>query len=141
MKKSKNKIYKVIVWATGGIGKSAIRTITDRDNMQLVGVWVHSESKEGKDAGELAEMNQELGIRATRDVDALLALDADCVVYVAPAAVAKLIVLRRESVSPEYGAKPSWKSDSSSSCHPGSTRTRCALTWRPSTLTIFTSRT
>ncbi len=86
MKQTGNRIYKVIVWATGGIGKSAIRTISDRDNLELVGVWVHSESKDGKDAGELAEMDRELGVRATRDAEALLALDADCVVYVAPAA-------------------------------------------------------
>ena len=86
MKQTASRIYKVIVWATGGIGKSAIRTISDRDNLELVGVWVHSESKDGKDAGLLAEMDRELGVRATRDAEALLALDADCVVYVAPAA-------------------------------------------------------
>ena len=43
--------YKVVVWATGRVGKLAIRTIADRPNLDLVGVWVHSESKEGQDAG------------------------------------------------------------------------------------------
>ena len=86
MKSLESKIYKVIIWATGGIGKSAIRTVADRANLELVGVWVHSAAKDGKDAGELAGMDYELGIKATRDVDAILALDADCVVYVAPAA-------------------------------------------------------
>jgi hypothetical protein len=79
------KIYKVIVWATGGVGRYAIRTITDRPNLELAGVWVHSEAKDGKDAGELAGIGP-LGVRATRDADALLASDAACVVYVAPAA-------------------------------------------------------
>jgi hypothetical protein len=77
--------YRVIVWATGGVGRYAIRTIVDRPNLELAGVWVHSPAKDGQDAGELAGIAK-LGVRATRDVDALLAADADCVVYVAPAA-------------------------------------------------------
>ncbi len=77
--------YKVIVWATGGVGRYAIRTVADRPNLELAGVWVHSAAKDGKDAGELAGIAP-LGVRATRDVEALLASDADCVVYVAPAA-------------------------------------------------------
>lgn len=76
--------YKIIVWATGGVGRYAIRTIADRPQLELVGAWVHSASKEGRDAGELAGI-EPLGIAATRDADALLAGDADCVVYAAPA--------------------------------------------------------
>jgi hypothetical protein len=45
---------KVAVWATGGVGKHAIRTIADRLKLDLVGVWVHSDDKNGKDAGDLA---------------------------------------------------------------------------------------
>ena len=37
--------YKVAVWATGGVGKYAIRTIADRPNLELVGVWVHSDEQ------------------------------------------------------------------------------------------------
>ena len=33
------KVYKVAVWATGGVGEYAIRTITDRPNLELTGVW------------------------------------------------------------------------------------------------------
>jgi hypothetical protein len=76
--------YKVVVWATGGVGKYAIRTIADRPNLELVGVWVHSPEKEGKDAGTLAGI-EPLGLQATRDESALLAGEADCVVYAAPA--------------------------------------------------------
>jgi hypothetical protein len=79
------KTYRVIVWATGGVGRYAIRTVTDRPNLELAGVWVHSAAKEGKDAGELAGIAP-VGVRATRDVGALLRLDADCVVYAGPAA-------------------------------------------------------
>ena len=46
--------HRVVVWATGGIGSIAIRAIHQRPNLDLVGVWVHSPEKDGKDAGELA---------------------------------------------------------------------------------------
>ncbi len=80
------KSYKVIVWATGGVGRHAIRTISGRSNLELSGVWVHSPEKDGKDAGELAGIAP-LGIHATCDAERLIASDADCVIYVAPAAV------------------------------------------------------
>src|SRR5208283_1434692 len=80
---SPERRYKVVVWATGRVGKLAIRTIADRPNLELVGVWVHSESKDGQDAGTLAGLDP-IGIAATRDADALLASDADCVMYVGP---------------------------------------------------------
>jgi glyceraldehyde-3-phosphate dehydrogenase/erythrose-4-phosphate dehydrogenase len=35
---SGEQTYKVVVWATGGIGRYAMRTITDRPNLELVGV-------------------------------------------------------------------------------------------------------
>jgi hypothetical protein len=76
--------YKVAIWATGGVGKYAIRTVTDRPNLDLVGVWVHSDGKNGKDAGELAGIAP-VGVLATQDESAILGGDADCVVYAAPA--------------------------------------------------------
>ena len=76
--------YNVAVWATGGVGKYAIRTIADRPNLELVGVWVHSASKNGKDAGELAGIDP-IGVAATQDESEILGGDADCVVYAAPA--------------------------------------------------------
>ena len=76
--------YNVAVWATGGVGKYAIRTIADRPNLDLVGVWVHSANKHGKDAGELAGIDP-IGVLATRDESEILGGDADCVVYAAPA--------------------------------------------------------
>jgi hypothetical protein len=76
--------YKVVVWATGRVGKLAIRTIADRPNLDLVGVWVHSKSKEGEDCGVLAGIDP-LGVTATRNQEEILAGDADCVVYTGPA--------------------------------------------------------
>ncbi|MCW2673529.1 MAG: dihydrodipicolinate reductase [Frankiales bacterium] len=71
---------KVIQWATGGVGCAAIEAIAAHPELELVGTWVHSEAKEGKDAGELAGIAP-LGVAASRDVDALLSMGADCVVY------------------------------------------------------------
>ena len=70
---------RVVVWATGGIGSIAIRAIHQRPNLDLVGVWVHSPEKDGKDAGELAN-GDPIGLAATTDADALIALKPDCVV-------------------------------------------------------------
>jgi 2,4-diaminopentanoate dehydrogenase len=50
--------------------------------MKLVGVWVHSPEKVGRDAGELAG-GAPIGVPATNDADALIALRPDCVVYAA----------------------------------------------------------
>jgi hypothetical protein len=44
-------------------------------------VFAHSQEKVGKDAGELCGIEERTGIISTNDVDALLALDADCVCY------------------------------------------------------------
>jgi 2,4-diaminopentanoate dehydrogenase len=78
--RGKRRPYRVIQWATGSIGRLAIRAIAEAPDLELVGVWVHSASKVGKDAGELAGIDR-LGVAATNDVAALLALDADCVCY------------------------------------------------------------
>ena len=73
---------KVVVWSTGGVGSNAIRAIARRPDLELVGVWVHTPEKVGRDAGELAGI-EPLGVAATDDADALVALGPDCVVYAA----------------------------------------------------------
>ncbi len=73
---------KVIQWSTGNVGKYALRAILGHPELELTGVWVSSEEKAGKDAGELCGMGA-TGILATNDADALLASDADCVCYTA----------------------------------------------------------
>lgn len=78
------RTYNVVVWATGRVGRLSIKAVTDRPNLNLVGVWVHSPSKAGQDAGALAGI-EPLGIVATNDEDALLSSDVDCVIYTGPA--------------------------------------------------------
>lgn len=73
---------RVVVWSTGGVGSVAVDAVHLRPDMELVGVWVHSPEKVGKDAGELAG-NDPIGLQATNDADALIALGPDCVVYAA----------------------------------------------------------
>lgn len=76
------KPIRVVVWSTGGVGCIAINAIRRRPDLELIGVWVHSPDKVGRDAGELAG-GAALGVAATNDADALIALRPDCVVYAA----------------------------------------------------------
>jgi hypothetical protein len=71
---------KVIQWATGSVGRAAIEGILDHPDLELVGAWVHSPEKVGLDVGVLVG-RPPCGIKATDDVAALLALDADCVLF------------------------------------------------------------
>jgi hypothetical protein len=71
-----------VVWATGWVGSLAIRAVHRRADLELVGVWVHSEEKDGRDAGELAGLDP-IGVSASRDSEALLALAPECICYTA----------------------------------------------------------
>lgn len=76
--------YRVIQWSTGNVGGYALRGIIGHPDLELAGLWVHGAGKEGRDAGELCGLPP-IGVRATRDADALLSMDADCVCYTATA--------------------------------------------------------
>jgi 4-hydroxy-tetrahydrodipicolinate reductase len=76
--------HRVIQWTTGNVGRYALRQILDHPALELAGVYVTSEAKQGRDAGELCG-RPATGVRATRDAEALLAQDADCVCYTATA--------------------------------------------------------
>ncbi|MGB8402849.1 MAG: dihydrodipicolinate reductase [Mycobacterium sp.] len=75
-----NAPYRVVQWTTGNVGKSSVAAIAANPNLELIGCYAWSADKAGKDVGELAGI-EPLGIAATNDVDALLALKPDCVVY------------------------------------------------------------
>jgi len=72
--------HKVIQWATGAIGKTALRQVIDHPDLELVGLYVYSDSKAGKDAGEIARRPL-TGVTATNSADEILALDADVVLH------------------------------------------------------------
>src|SRR5882724_11357075 len=97
--------HRIIQWATGGVGCAAIQGIVNHPELELVGCWVHSRSKDGRDAGELAGVAP-LSVAATRDVDTLLALGADCVLYspiVADAAIVERILRSGKNVVTPLG--------------------------------------
>lgn len=75
-----HKTYRVIQWMTGDVGQVGIRHFADNPVYDLAGVLVHSATKVGKDAGEIAGIAA-TGVIATDDVDAVVDLDADCVFY------------------------------------------------------------
>ncbi|HWU20198.1 MAG TPA: diacylglycerol kinase [Nocardioides sp.] len=72
---------RVVVWSTGTIGRHAIAGVDAHPDLELVGVWTSTKEKEGKDAGELAGLGRTLGVAATTDRDALIALRPDCIVH------------------------------------------------------------
>jgi hypothetical protein len=73
---------RVVQWSTGGVGAIAVRAIAARPDLVLAGVWVHDPAKAGRDAGELAGIGR-IGLAASSDAGALLALRPDCVCYTA----------------------------------------------------------
>jgi len=77
--------YKVVLWGTGNVGRHVVAGIDARPDLELVGVWVSNPDKVGRDAGDLAGLGRPLGVAATGDADALLALAPDCVVHAAMA--------------------------------------------------------
>jgi hypothetical protein len=62
------------------MGKACLRAVLDDDRFQLVGLFVYSGAKAGRDAGEIARRGQ-TGVIATRSIDQILALDADLVIH------------------------------------------------------------
>lgn len=72
--------YRIVQWTTGNVGKRSVRAIALNPNLELVGCYAWSTDKVGRDVGELCGIER-LGVTATDDVDALLALRPDCVVY------------------------------------------------------------
>ena len=73
--------YKVVQWAAGAIGSHVVRSFVDRDNLELAGLYVYSNEKVGRDAGEIVGLDKKLGVRATGDINDILSLDADVVIY------------------------------------------------------------
>ena len=75
---------RVVQWATGNIGRRSLKQVIEHPGLELAGVYVTSAAKSGRDAGDLCGLPP-TGVTATSDVDEILALGADCVLYM-PAA-------------------------------------------------------
>lgn len=74
------KKLRIVQWTSGSVARRCVPAIVDHPDLELVGLYAWSKDKVGRDAGELCGMAP-LGIRATDDIDALLALKPDCVCY------------------------------------------------------------
>jgi hypothetical protein len=72
--------YRIIQWMTGDVGQVGVRHFAENTVFDLVGVLVHSTDKVGRDAGEIAGIAP-IGVVATDDIDAVAAMEADCVFY------------------------------------------------------------
>ena len=75
-----DKKYRVIQWATGVVGSAALKYFIENPVIELVGVYVTNPEKVGKDAGDLVGLPK-TGVLATNDESAILAMDADCVLF------------------------------------------------------------
>jgi 4-hydroxy-tetrahydrodipicolinate reductase len=74
--------YKVVQWGTGNLGTLAVQSILIHPDLELIGTWVSSSQKAGRDVGELCGVAP-VGVLATQDAEALIAGDADCICYAA----------------------------------------------------------
>ena len=71
---------RVVQWTTGNVGKRSVRAVVAHPDLELVGCFAWSGDKVGRDVGELCGIDP-VGVTATDDVDLLLGLKPDCVVY------------------------------------------------------------
>jgi 2,4-diaminopentanoate dehydrogenase len=74
------QVYRVIQWATGNVGGYSLRALVENPRFQVVGAFAYSADKTGKDIGEISGIGP-IGILATNDIEQILAINADCVVY------------------------------------------------------------
>ena len=77
---------RVVVWGTGFVGRMVIAEIVKHPLFELVGVGVSNPEKVGRDVGEICSLEAKLGLAATDDVDALIALKPDALVHYGPTA-------------------------------------------------------
>lgn len=73
-------MLRIVQWATGSVGRHAVAAIADHPELDLVGAFVYSDAKAGRDVGELCGIG-DVGVATTKDPDEIVALDADCVLY------------------------------------------------------------
>ena len=71
----------VVQFGTGNVGVHALEALITNPEFELTGVWVSSDAKAGKDAGELAGLADSTGVLASTDLDAVLATGPQCAVY------------------------------------------------------------
>lgn len=74
---------RVVHIGTGNVGRLALAELIANPAFELIGLCVSTPAKVGRDAGELAGLDVMTGIKATDDLDAVLASEPECAVYCA----------------------------------------------------------
>lgn len=77
---------RVVVWGTGFVGKLVLAELLKHPSYELVGVGVSNPDKVGLDVGTILG-GDPVGVVATDDVDALIALRPDALVHYGPTAL------------------------------------------------------
>lgn len=70
---------------TGNVGGHALTQLITDPRFELVGVWVSSQAKAGREAAELVGLADATGVLTTNDLDEIIAAKPDCAVYTAMA--------------------------------------------------------
>ncbi len=73
-------VYRVVQWATGAMGRTALRAVLDHPDLELVGLYVYNPAKEGRDAGDIVR-RPATGVSATRRIEDIEACAADVVLH------------------------------------------------------------
>ena len=73
-------MLRVIQWATGSVGRHAVAAVHERPDLELVGALVYSDAKACRDVGDVCGIGP-VGVTTKKDPDEIVALDADCVLY------------------------------------------------------------
>ena len=74
---------RVALIGTGNCGSLALKQLVQDARFELTGIWVSTDAKVGRDAGELAGLDVTTGVAASNDLDAIIAAEPDCIVYCA----------------------------------------------------------
>ncbi|MDT5322469.1 MAG: hypothetical protein QOD88_4991, partial [Mycobacterium sp.] len=77
---------RIVIWGTGFVGRMVIAEVVKHPQFELVGVGVSNPEKVGRDVGEICGLSGPIGLTATDDIDALIALQPDALVHYGPTA-------------------------------------------------------
>ncbi|MGA9677048.1 MAG: dihydrodipicolinate reductase [Mycobacterium sp.] len=72
---------RIVQWTTGQVARHAVKSVLERPGLDLVGAYAFSADKVGRDVGDLIGLGRTVGVQATDDIQALIDLKPDCVLY------------------------------------------------------------
>lgn len=72
--------YRVVQWTTGNVGKQSVEAVLRHPDFELIGCYAFAADKVGQDVGTLCGLPP-AGVTATNDIDELLSLKPDVVIY------------------------------------------------------------